>query len=357
MISTVLPLAPRTTSPGRIAVPLGMFSVVGITAMHRVRRLEPRQRAHRAGHRRTARHVVLHPLHAVGGLDGNAAGVERNALPDEPQHRPPGRRRRAMAEHDHARRFGTALPDRQQHAHAQIANLSVVKHLDVQTDAGRGLRRHAAANSRGVRMLAGSLASARVDVRALGDHPAAPNGGVHPRRVAARHRDLDATGVDAGTGAIVLVDAALEFRRRESIGDVLRDPVAVRATYDEPDRVSAAPPRRVAAGRRDTSRAQGVGLGKRSGPDQRDALRAIAPAANDRRDKRVIQLRAELSRGAGAPDLATRGLVEARLVVERIVRTVHRNEKQVDGQIVGRGDGAGEFHAEKIILQSAAAPT
>ena len=40
-----------------------------------------------------------------------------------------------------------------------------------------------------------------------------------------------------------------------------------------------------------------------------------------------------------------------------IVRTMNRNEKQVDGRDRGAGgDGAGEFHAEKIILQPAAFP-
>ena len=35
-----------------------------------------------------ARHVVLHPLHAVGGLDRDAAGVEGDALADQAQDRP-----------------------------------------------------------------------------------------------------------------------------------------------------------------------------------------------------------------------------------------------------------------------------
>ena len=109
MISTVLPLAPRTTSPGRIAVPPGMFSVVGMTPMTRIRRVEPRQRAHRAGDRRAAGHVVLHPLHAVGRLDRNAAGVERDALARRaPSTGDAGRRRRSWR--STMRRGGSALP-------------------------------------------------------------------------------------------------------------------------------------------------------------------------------------------------------------------------------------------------------
>ena len=45
--------------------------------------LEQRARAQHADHGRGARHVVLHLVHARGGLDRDAAGVERDALADE----------------------------------------------------------------------------------------------------------------------------------------------------------------------------------------------------------------------------------------------------------------------------------
>ena len=50
-------------------------------------RLEQRNGAHGADHRCTAGHVVLHLLHVVGGLDGDAAGVEGDALADEAENR------------------------------------------------------------------------------------------------------------------------------------------------------------------------------------------------------------------------------------------------------------------------------
>jgi hypothetical protein len=41
---------------------------------------------HGAEHGCRAGHVVLHQLHLVGGLDGDAAGVEGDALADEAEH-------------------------------------------------------------------------------------------------------------------------------------------------------------------------------------------------------------------------------------------------------------------------------
>ena len=39
--------------------------------------------AHHADHGGAASHVVFHFLHAIGRLDGNAAGVEGNAFADQ----------------------------------------------------------------------------------------------------------------------------------------------------------------------------------------------------------------------------------------------------------------------------------
>ena len=48
-------------------------------------RLELRDGLHGADHGGAASHVVLHLLHAIGGLDGNAAGVEGDAFADQGQ--------------------------------------------------------------------------------------------------------------------------------------------------------------------------------------------------------------------------------------------------------------------------------
>ena len=48
-------------------------------------RFQLRDCAHGAENRGAAGHVVLHFFHAVGGLDGYAAGVKGDALADQPQ--------------------------------------------------------------------------------------------------------------------------------------------------------------------------------------------------------------------------------------------------------------------------------
>ena len=85
--STVLPSALFRMSPGLMARPPGMFSVAGTIADDANRRAELADRAHGARDSRAAGHVVLHPFHAVGRLDRDAAGVERDALADQAEHR------------------------------------------------------------------------------------------------------------------------------------------------------------------------------------------------------------------------------------------------------------------------------
>ena len=53
--------------------------------MHARLHAEVAQRRHRRDHRGRARHVGLHRLHAAGGLERQAAGVEHDALADQRQ--------------------------------------------------------------------------------------------------------------------------------------------------------------------------------------------------------------------------------------------------------------------------------
>ena len=87
MTSTVLPLAPVRTSPGLMRASAGHVLGHRHDADHADGRAEQRDGAHGADDGRAAGHVVLHPLHAVGRLDRDAAGVERDALPDQPEDR------------------------------------------------------------------------------------------------------------------------------------------------------------------------------------------------------------------------------------------------------------------------------
>src|SRR6056297_2061812 len=93
----------------------------------------PRQRAHDARDDARAAHVHGHVLHALRGLEADAAGVEHHALADE--------RERGFA-------FGTALPfhhrqlgradaamsDRQERAHTELFHVLFLEHGDLEAE-------------------------------------------------------------------------------------------------------------------------------------------------------------------------------------------------------------------------------
>ena len=81
-------------SPGRVALPPGMFSHAGMTATTFVAGLQLAERGHRAEHAAGAAHVELHLVHFRRRLDRDAAGVERDALAAERDRAPPSRPRR-----------------------------------------------------------------------------------------------------------------------------------------------------------------------------------------------------------------------------------------------------------------------
>ena len=91
MISMVWPDIDVTISPGRCALPSGMFSTRPMAPTALTFALRAGKRMHQPDHAGRARHVALHVLHAGGRLDRNAAGVEAHALADE------GDRRVALA--------------------------------------------------------------------------------------------------------------------------------------------------------------------------------------------------------------------------------------------------------------------
>ncbi len=97
--------------------------------------LEQGNRAHRAQHRRAAGHVVLHLLHAFGGLDRDAARVEGDGLADQAEDRAVSRcTLRLVGGHDQRRRlFGTLCycPER---AHLQLMQLLGGIDLTLQAD-------------------------------------------------------------------------------------------------------------------------------------------------------------------------------------------------------------------------------
>ena len=100
-----------------------------------------REREHRTGHGRAARHVALHALHAVGRLDGHAAGIERDALADETNHRRRRRVLRLVTDHDEPGRHRAAARDTEEQLHLQVFDAMLVQHVDGEARAAGG-RRH-----------------------------------------------------------------------------------------------------------------------------------------------------------------------------------------------------------------------
>ena len=83
MISTVLPSSEPPDVARAVRVAVGHVLGAAHDAVHLDVRLERGDGGHEADDVRGAAHVVLHLAHAGGGLDAEAAGVERDALADE----------------------------------------------------------------------------------------------------------------------------------------------------------------------------------------------------------------------------------------------------------------------------------
>ena len=101
-------------------------------AAHRERRLLLPDERHRRDHRRRARHVDLHGLHARRGLDRQPARVERNRLANQRERRALAAPRRLVR---HAHQLGlldAALRDAEKQVHPQLADLRAAEHLDPQ---------------------------------------------------------------------------------------------------------------------------------------------------------------------------------------------------------------------------------
>jgi len=73
---------------GRMARPPGMFSTSGTTPTTATSGLSAAMAFMAAKHGGSAGHVGLHEVHPVGGLDGDAPGVEGDTLADQPRTAP-----------------------------------------------------------------------------------------------------------------------------------------------------------------------------------------------------------------------------------------------------------------------------
>ena len=97
-------------------------------------RLALAQRMHQPDDAGGAAHVALHVLHAGRRLDGDAAGIEHNALADDGE-RLGALRFRAVPLHDcNARGAHASLRHRQQRTHLELLDLRGVEDLDLHAD-------------------------------------------------------------------------------------------------------------------------------------------------------------------------------------------------------------------------------
>ena len=105
------------------------------------RRLQIGERTHDTQHGGGARHVVLHAQHALGRLEIETAGVERDPLADDRDLL--ARSRRCIREMNEARRLLAARRHAQEGAHAELLALGAVQDFDGEAlllgQIGRGL--------------------------------------------------------------------------------------------------------------------------------------------------------------------------------------------------------------------------
>jgi hypothetical protein len=128
MTSIVLPFAARRMSPGRNASPPGRFSA-GEGGDRPHRGAECGERADPVQRPGPARHVAFHVLHPAGGLDRDAAGVERDRLAHQPEHDVVARAGRVVAQDDQARLVAAAAADRGQRTHTELVELAGAENL------------------------------------------------------------------------------------------------------------------------------------------------------------------------------------------------------------------------------------
>ena len=118
---------------GAVRVAVGHVLGGGKDAVHLDVRLEARDDLHETDDVRRSAHVVLHLAHARGGLDRDAAGVERDALAHHHDAAAIGAVSRGDVGKVHHTRFMlAALADGLEQAHAALLDLAVVEDLDLE---------------------------------------------------------------------------------------------------------------------------------------------------------------------------------------------------------------------------------
>ncbi len=202
-----------------------MFSTQGAKPVTRTAGFNCAEGPHGAQHRGRAGHVVLHLLHALGGLDRDAAAVERDALAHQRQvvggrvFGARGGRGWNVFQNDQARRLDGALRDAQQRPESKLFHPRLVQHLALQPllsghaagVVGQDARRHQV----------GRLVDQRAGV-VLGfpNHAPALQRLLERRRLF-RHRDAHALDALLALLGIGFVDVGLEIAQQKALGQRL----------------------------------------------------------------------------------------------------------------------------------------
>ena len=204
-----------TMSPGRCALPSGMFSTSPMTPTALTLRLARGERVHQPDDAGGAAHVALHVLHAGGRLDRDAAGVEADALADEGDRL--GASLAAVPAHDHERLFMRASPGRRRAARPCRASSSPATSSTSTSTPSFFSSRARRANSTGYSTLAGSLTRSRAMTTPSAIAWCGP-GLLGGRRVGAGEIDFDLVGalfvlLSLGLVAVERIGAQLQAER------------------------------------------------------------------------------------------------------------------------------------------------
>ena len=288
---------------------------------------DPVQRPGAAGH------VALHVLHPGGGLDRDAARVERDRLADDAEHQVALRTGRVVAQDDQARLVPAASAYGAQRAHPQLVELARREHFGGQVLVlGRELlrllaervrvelvRRHVREVARAVGPLGDDRrplhCSAQLRVVGVADHDPLGRPGLVLRLPAARRVGAE--------------DRPLDERRR-LLGQRHRERLV-----EQPDERSAHP--RESLGRRGARRPQRVGVDLVPLPDaRRDQARRLELAVEVEED-RLATLAAQLAAlGESREPSAELAVKDLRTVAAK--RLCHQQRQGIRARLPGEGD-------------------
>ena len=125
--------------------------------------------SHGSQYRSRPRHVVLHLFHAVGGLDRDAAGIERDAFANQRQMRGRAGRDGLVLHHNQVRRLYAPLRDSEQRSHSERRHRVPIQNFAPEVE----LSRHLAGRLRQLgrsQQIGGFVDQIARKVLRLGDH-------------------------------------------------------------------------------------------------------------------------------------------------------------------------------------------